>query len=119
MAAIPSATWQTLEQRISDKPLPRGLDAAWDAGHGLVAQLLTRRRRFLRRAENILALEEHFSQMSDAKLRTAAGEFHEIFRCRRDSRSDLERAFALVREVAARQIGLRPFQVQIAGADMI
>jgi len=105
-----------LEQRISDKPLPRGLDAAWDAGMGLVGRFLPRRQRFLRRAEKVLALEKLFSQMTDAKLREVAGELRGVFRRRRDNHSDLERAYALVREVAVRQIGERPFPVQIAGA---
>jgi preprotein translocase subunit SecA len=105
-----------LEQGVSDKPLPRGLDAAWDAGVGLIGQLLPRRERFLRRAERVLALEKHFSQVSDARLHKATDELRENFRRHRDSHSDLERAFALVREVAARQIGERPFPVQIAGA---
>ncbi len=116
METLPSTTWQMLEQRISDKPLPRGLDAAWDVGTGLAGWFLPRRQRFLRRAEKVLALEEHFSQITDAKLREAAGELREIFRLRRDNHSDLERAFALVREVAVRQIGESPFHVQIAGA---
>jgi preprotein translocase subunit SecA len=64
----------------------------------------------------VLVQEKHFFQMTDAKLREAAGELREIFRRRRDNRSDLERAFALVREVAVRQIGESPFPVQIAGA---
>jgi len=108
--------WQMLEQRISDKPLPRGLDAAWDVGMGLAGRFLPRRQMFLRRAEKVLVLEKHFSQMTDSKLREAAGELREIFRCRRDNHSDLERAFALVREAAVRQIGESPFPVQIAGA---
>ncbi len=116
METLPSTTWQMLEQRISDKPLPRGLDAAWDVGVGLASRFQPRRQRFLRRAEKVLALEKHFSQMTDAKLREAAGELREIFRLRRDNHSDLERAFALVREVAVRQIGESPFPVQIAGA---
>jgi len=119
MEIIPSATWQMLEQGMSDKPLPRGLDAAWDAGHGLIGRFLPRRQRFLRRAERVLALEKHFSQVSDAKLRKVADELREIFRCRRDSHCDLERAFALVREVASRQIDERPFPVQIAGAFVL
>jgi len=105
-----------LEQRISDKPLPRGLDAAWDVGMGLVGRFLPRRQKFMRRAEKVLVLEKHFSQMTDAKLREAAGELREIFRRHRDNHSDLEQAFALVREVAVRQIGESPFPVQIAGA---
>ena len=116
METLPSATWQMLEQRISDKPLPRGLDAAWDVGMGLVGRFLPRRQKFMRRAEKVLVLEKHFSQMTDAKLREAAGELREIFRRHRDNHSDLEQAFALVREVAVRQIGESPFPVQIAGA---
>jgi len=108
--------WQMLEQRISDKPLPRGLDAAWDVGMGLAGRFLPRRQRFLRRAEKVLVLEKHFFQMTDAKLRKVAVELREIFRRHRDNHSDLERAFALVREVAVRQIGESPFPVQIAGA---
>ncbi len=116
MEVLPSATWQMLEQRMSDKPLPRGLDAAWDAGVGLIGQLLPRRKTFLRRAERVLSLEKHFSEMTDAKLHKVADELREIFRRGRDNHSDLERAFASVREVADRQIGERPFPVQIAGA---
>jgi len=116
MEILPSAMWQMLEQRISDKPLPRGLDAAWDVGMGLAGRFLPRRQMFLRRAEKVLVLEKHFSQMTDAKLRESASELREIFRRRRDNHSDLEHAFALVREVAVRQIGESPFPVQIAGA---
>jgi len=116
METLPSAMWQMLEQRISDKPLPRGLDAAWDVGMGLAGRFLPRRQRFLRRAEKVLVLEKHFFQMTDAKLRKVAVELREIFRRHRDNHSDLERAFALVREVAVRQIGESPFPVQIAGA---
>jgi preprotein translocase subunit SecA len=105
-----------LEQRISGKPLPRGLDAAWDTGVGFIGRFVPRRQRFLRRAEKVLELEKDFSQVSDAKLREAAGELREIFRCHRDGPSDLERAFALVREAAFRQIGEKPFLVQVAGA---
>jgi len=105
-----------LEQRISDKPLPKGLDAAWDAGMGLAGRFLPRRQKFLHRAEKVLVQEKHFSQMTDAKLRESAVELREIFRRRRDNQSDLEQAFALVREVAVRQIGESPFPVQIGGA---
>jgi preprotein translocase subunit SecA len=66
--------------------------------------------------EKIMAMEKHFAEMTDAKLREHAGQLRERFRRRRDNASDLESAFALVREVASRQIGERPFPVQIAGA---
>ena len=105
-----------LEQSISSKPLPTGLDAAWDTCAGLISRLIPRSRRFLQRADKVLAHEKHFSKLSDAKLRASAGELREIFRCGRDGPSELERAFAVVREAAFRRIGERPFPVQIAGA---
>jgi preprotein translocase subunit SecA len=119
MVTLPSATWQMLEQRISDKPLPRGLDAAWDVGMGLIDGLKPRGKMFLRRAKKMLKLEKDFSHKTDANLRKASRELREIFRRGRDNHSDIERAFALVREVAVRQIGNKPFPVQIAGAFAI
>jgi preprotein translocase subunit SecA len=116
MAAVPSATWQMLDQRTSGEPLPRGLDAIWHGGMGLMDRFVPRYQRFVRRAGKILSIEKHFSEMTDAKLREAAGELRETFARCRDHPSDVERAFALVREVAFRQIGQKPFPVQVAGA---
>jgi len=116
MAAVPSATWQMLGQRTSGESLPRGLDAAWDTGIGLISRVVPRYQRLLRRTERILSLENSFSQMADSKLRQLAEQLREIFRCRRDKPADIELAFALVREVAFRKIGQKPFPVQVTGA---
>ena len=101
---------------MTDKPLPRGLDAFWDAGVGMAMRLVPRQQRFLRQAEAVLALETQFSDMGSGKLREVAEQLREAFRRHRDSEEDLCQAFALVREVAMRQIGERPFLVQVAGA---
>ena len=116
MDAIPSATWQMLEARTSSELLPRGLDAAWHAVSGWVTRCIPRYQRFSRRAQRIMSLEKEYAVMPDSKLRELASEMREIFRRHRDRSCDLERAFALVREVAFRQIGEKPFPVQIAGA---
>ena len=63
-----------------------------------------------------MALEGHYTQMTDARLREEAQSLREVFRLGRDRPADLDRGFALVREVATRQIGQRPFQVQVMGA---
>jgi len=105
-----------LEQRTSGEPLPKGLDAVWNAGVGFVDGFVPRYRGFVRRVEKILSLEKHFSEMTGSKLRDVASELREIFHCHRDNSSDLERAFALIREAAFRQIGEKPFPVQVAGA---
>ena len=116
MATLPSRTWRMLAARTVSKELPRGLDAAWDAAIGLGRRLVPLRQRFLRRAEEALKLEKDFGDMSEARLRESAMEMRDIFRRGRDTREDLIRAFAIVREVAFRQIGERPFLVQVAGA---
>jgi preprotein translocase subunit SecA len=116
MALIPSATWRSLEQRLSGRELPRGLDAVWDAAVGYAGRLVPRRRLLFRRVERILGLEKELSERADAALKREAIELREVFRRGRDTPADLERAFAVVREVAFRQIGERPYPVQVAGA---
>ena len=64
----------------------------------------------------MLSLEKRFAQISEAKLREQAESLRETFRLGRDRPADLEMGFALVREIAARQIGQRPFLVQVMGA---
>lgn len=105
-----------LANRVVGKELPKGLDAAWDATVGFTRRMLTRTQCFLRRAGRVVAMEKRFSELTDAKLRQQAEEFRDIFRRGRDTLEDLERAFAVVREVAYRQLGERAYPVQVAGA---
>ena len=105
-----------LAQRSGGKQLPKGLDALWDAALGLAGRLVPRRHRFLRMARNVVAMEKTFAEVSDARLRESADRMRELFRCGRETAQDRLSALALVREVAWRQIGERPFPVQVAGA---
>lgn len=105
-----------LNERVAAKPLPKGLDAAWDTCGGLVGRIVPRQKRFLQRAENVLLLEKEFADISNSKLRKHADSLREIFRCGRDTDADVDRGFAIVREVASRQIGEKHYHVQIAGA---
>lgn len=105
-----------LAQRTAGTELPKGLDAVWDGTVGFAGRLLPRRNRFLRRAEQIVAMEGQFTKLSDARLREVAADLRAIFRCGRETQVELDRAFAVVREVAWRELGERPFPVQMAGA---
>jgi preprotein translocase subunit SecA len=105
-----------LSHQPARKPLPKGLDAAWDAAAGIIGRLVPRQGRFLRRAERICAMEKTVADLGEARLREQVSELREVFRRGRDTPEDLDRAFALVREVAWRQVGERPFMVQVAGA---
>jgi preprotein translocase subunit SecA len=104
-----------LSQGVSNKPLPKGADAFSDAVSGYLGRCVRRSRRLLRQAERICDLEKQYAQMTDAKLRQAALDLRACFRCRRDTQTELQQAFALVREVASRKIGERPFPVQVTG----
>ncbi len=104
-----------LDRGMQDKPLPRGADALWQAGTGAVNRLIPRLSRLMRQAERILSLEKKYAETTDAKLRDEILELRRIFRLHRDGAEDLERAFALIREVADRKIGEKPFLVQVAG----
>jgi len=105
-----------LDQRRASKDLPTGLDALWDRAVGLVRRAAISRRTFLRRAKQILRLEKDVADQADAKLRELAQLLRAAFRCGKDTPGDLDRAAALVREVAIRQIGIKHFAVQVAGA---
>ncbi len=116
MTAAESTIWRTLAGRTGSEPLPSGLDAIWDTAAGLIARCVPRRQRYLRRAQDVLALDKTYSDMTDAKLREAAHEFWELYRCGRDQAEDLIRAFAVIREIAFRQLGEKAHGVQLAGA---
>jgi len=105
-----------LAQRTSGRELPRGLDAAWDAAAGMAQRVLPRTAAFLRQAAAVLKYDKEFAALPDARLRESAAEFHDKFRLGRETHDDLLRAFALVREIAFRQIGLKAYKVQVAGA---
>ncbi|MHC4165643.1 MAG: preprotein translocase subunit SecA [Planctomycetota bacterium] len=119
MDSMAGEKWKLLEQPAVEKLLPRGLDAAWDFCMGVCNQHLLKNRSCMSRARNVLALAHHYADQTNEKLRQAAIELRAVFRCQRDQSEDLDRAFALIREVASRQLGERHFHCQIAGAFAI
>ncbi|MBW1699845.1 MAG: prepilin peptidase [Deltaproteobacteria bacterium] len=116
MHSIPSTTWRALSQRPSHPELPYGLDALWDRCAGFAGRLLRRRSRCLRQAALILDMSQRYFHISNLNLRAMISQLHERFRLGRDTAYDQNLAFALICEVTARELGLRPFLVQVAGA---
>ena len=96
--------------------IPTGLDAAWDAMVATLVSLVPRRTIYMRRAEQVLALEKSIADLSEADLRERVMSMRDAFRRGRETRDDLITAFALVREVARRQIELLAHPVQVAAA---
>jgi preprotein translocase subunit SecA len=106
--------WRSLSQQRSPEHLPKNLDRAWDIVASRVATRLPRRGRYLRRADAILALESQYNALSDEELQRHALELRQIFRRGREKKQNVHQALALIRETAARQLGLRPFREQVA-----
>ena len=115
MARLPSTTWRMLSQNPSAAKIPQGLDGAWHRAAHISGSLVRRRRRFLRRAEQIVSMEKQFSHLPDRRLKDAVSRLAERFRLGREAPEDVNHAFALLREAADRTIGLRPYRVQVAG----
>jgi preprotein translocase subunit SecA len=114
-AAPPVEAWRMLsDDPAAEVRLPKGLDAAWNAAAGRVRSLTPRRRIFLRRAARVVDREQETARLSDARLRERARDLHELFRLGRERPADVDEAAAVVREVASRTIGLKPFVEQVA-----
>ncbi len=113
---LPSMTWRMLSNTTPAPELPTGLDLAWDMAAGLLRRATRRRGYFLAGARRVLALEKEVAALTDARLRDAALDMRRLFHTARDTRQHQYRAMAIVREVAARQHGEKPYPVQVAGA---
>jgi preprotein translocase subunit SecA len=117
MTTIPSTTWRTLSSRApTQKDIPQGIDALWDRVAGMCMRAVPRRKRCLRQADQVLALEKEFTDLAEARLKETLQDYWRVFRLGKDTQADRIRALAAVREAAFRTLGMKPFRVQVAGA---
>jgi preprotein translocase subunit SecA len=116
MENVVSTQWRILAQPPPGDVVPRGLDALWHQIGGRAGRIRCRPRHFLQAAERILAREKDFDHLPDRRLRRQMTGLRPRFQLRRDTPADRERAFAILREVTARAVGLRPYREQVAAA---
>jgi len=69
--------------------------------------------------ESVTALEPEIEKLSDEALRAKTGEFRERFGKEETLDDILPEAFAVVREVSRRTLGMRPFDVQVMGGIVL
>jgi preprotein translocase subunit SecA len=74
------------------------------------------RRRLSRRADRILALAPEVAALDDEAIVNAALQLRPRLLARRSDTAAVDRAFALVREMAGRRLGKRHYKVQLMGA---
>jgi len=116
MLTLPTQDYRRSDYRVPSRPLA-GLDAAVNSAIGRYQ----RRKQVLadlqREAEAVFRQEGEWVVLSDVQLQERLREFREHFRRGGEAVDGLvHSALAAIREAADRQVGLRPFQVQIMGA---
>ncbi|SKB04379.1 preprotein translocase subunit SecA [Aeromicrobium choanae] len=89
--------------------MPKIIDSILRAGEGKILKRLDRI------ADQVNALGDEFSALSDAELRAMTDEFKERLEAGESLDDILPEAFATVREAATRVLGQRHFDVQILG----
>ncbi len=98
-------------------PLPRGLDAVTHVLFGAWQRRAARYARLMRDAETVDKHNLSMQRMSDRMLREKLDAYRTRFQRGGTGREQhLPTALAAIREAAFRQVGLRPYPVQILGA---
>ena len=113
---VPSSIWRNLATSNDSRKLPKGLDVLWEGAIGRANMRVPRRGIFLRTAQRVLNMEKDYTNHSDAALRDVAQKMRNTFRLGRQTKDDVLRAFAVVREVSARVMGMKHHKVQVAAA---
>jgi len=108
--------WHTLRTRRRHTDPLNGLDAMayrWSARlkHARVGNGYLRRE-----ADAVVALEPQWTDLTDAQLDEKVLSLREAFARRTHDRQQIRQGLAAVREVAHREIGEKPYPVQIRGA---
>ena len=116
MSQVSSTIWRTLSQKsIKVETLPTGIDSLWDKAAGYGKKFTHNTKKYMNLAAKVLELEHLYMELPDRKLKILADDFRNIFRRGRETQEDTIRAFAFIREVAVRTLGMKPYQVQVAG----
>ena len=115
-SAPPSAFWRTLSKPPLRTRLPEGLDVLWEAAAARIVTAIPRQKRYLRRADAVLALEEELAALTEPELAEQVDTVRAVFRRGRETADDVIRGFAIVREAAHRRIGLKAYRTQVAAA---
>jgi len=115
-AAIPTHDYRRTGYHSPAKLL-RGLDAAVNSAIGVYRRRAAAFEQLKRDADEVERLAPEWKEISSGKLKQRLAEFRDSFR-RGGKKADagLIPALAAIREVSDRQLGMRPFFVQLIGA---
>jgi preprotein translocase subunit SecA len=108
--------YESLRSRRVKSSAPKNLDVLAVKLRVALERRRATRAALLARAERIASTSPHQRSLSDAVLNQSIADARELFARRRQSVQDVDRALAMVRELARRETGEEPFVVQLAGA---
>ena len=87
--------WGSEIQNLCPPPLPQGLDAWYYRFGGFLSRVVPRKRLLMIRAGGIIKMEKVISELSDADIQAQLLDLRYIFRCHKETRSDLNRLLPL------------------------
>ncbi len=108
--------WDALRTRRRRSEPLRGLDAAAYRWQSRLKHARVGLRQLRREAEAVVAMDGHWSTMTDETLDQQITDLRVVFARRNHKKDHIRAGFAAVREVAYRTSGEKPYMVQIMGA---
>jgi len=108
--------YESLRSRRMRPEIPQGLDMLASRAGTAVRHRRTGKAYLWSQAEQTAALSPQMRQMSDGVLSQHLSDLREVFFRKRQDEDAVRRALAGVREVARRETGEEPFQVQLMAA---
>lgn len=119
MSSLPDAEshlWRAINRSPAREDPPKGLDSIWHKLSGVIKRCVHSPRKYLARANRILAREPEYAKLGDARLREEAEKIRHVMHRLKETPEDIDTACAIIREGAKRVFGFRHHAVQIAGA---
>ncbi|MDP6153687.1 MAG: hypothetical protein QF785_09950 [Phycisphaeraceae bacterium] len=110
------ALWHSLRTRRRRTHETRGLDATANRWLARAQHARLSLAWLKREAQAVLALDGHWSKLSDAQLDEQVAQLRDAFACGRHKSEHVHAGLAAIREVAARTTGQKPYMVQCMGA---
>jgi preprotein translocase subunit SecA len=114
--AIDTNAWRSIAHRAVAEPLPKGLDALWSSGAGVLARLRSRPGRSLREAEIVRRIIGERAGLGTRAFGGAIAELRGVFALQREKAGDVRAGIALASIAAQRTLGLTAHAEQIAAA---
>ena len=109
-------TWSMLRTRRQRKVMPSGIDATANQWIGRAKHARVDLGHLRRTADAVVADESRWKDLSDSQLDEQLETLRCVFKVSRETKEDIQSALGALREVAHREIGQKPYPVQLMGA---